>query len=184
MQDIQVDIGVKNEDGFFVVDGFVALPDVPTDLGTLNPGGVLLQQWELVPGELGITDPAGEVFLVQAQIIYTYTGQTFTTTTTPVPITVLPHSSWPGSVPSAVLSDKNATVGGPINTANGNYTYSQSTPGLPTVADPLRLEWTFNSLQVGAHPDFDPITTTLGAGWDPQLRFCDCRLGIYDWGMG
>jgi len=86
-----------------------------------------------------------------------------------------------GECPFCGLSDKNATVGGPINTANGNYHYSQSAPGIPTIANPLRLAWSFNSLQVGAHPDFAPVTTTLGLAWthnyDLRLTISDLRLG-------
>jgi RHS repeat-associated protein len=78
-----------------------------------------------------------------------------------------------GECPICGQGDKYATAGGPINTGNGNYTYQQSTPAIPTVSDPLQLQWTYNSLNSGAYPDpslalrtsLPATTSALGVGW-------------------
>ncbi|MBX3057672.1 MAG: DUF11 domain-containing protein, partial [Anaerolineae bacterium] len=61
--------------------------------------------------------------------------------------------------------DTCAEVGGPIVTGNGNYTYRQSTPRIPTVGTPLEFTWTYNSINTGINPGFPVISSTLGAGW-------------------
>ncbi len=70
-------------------------------------------------------------------------------------------------------------MGGPINTANGNYHYEQRTPAIPTVGEPLQFIWSYNSLQSGAFPDMKAITTTLGVGWTHNY---DLRLTGFDIG--
>lgn len=300
VEDIHVDIEARGPDGLAVVDGFAVIPPVPTALGDLPNGSVLEQQWTLVPGDLGITDPNGEVYALRAQIVYTMSGQVFTTTL-PEQITILPqprirltysHSQpdsggdfyvqvkadnqgyglarkfkldlnqvttlgdldmngrslifdlkqttldgvaqpnvyifdfgdlqpgqkktgrWDIGVrasdgaplvnqrvtgfevtcrhlpyegvelssliancgpvnqyfladecPFCGISEKNAVVGGPINTGNGNYTYSQNTPSIPTVGNPLQFQWTYNSLGSGASPLLPAAGSRLGPGW-------------------
>ncbi len=56
-------------------------------------------------------------------------------------------------------------VGGPINTANGNYTYRQGMPAIHAVGDPLQFEWTYNSLNTGISAELPVLTSTLGTGW-------------------
>ncbi len=91
VQNIRVDIRARNAYSQTVVDGFVAIPEVPTELGTLAVGSSLVKEWTLIPGELGITDPAGEMYAIDAQIVYTYNSVVYTTTTLPALITVLPQ---------------------------------------------------------------------------------------------
>lgn len=61
--------------------------------------------------------------------------------------------------------ERNLPVGGPINTANGNYTYGQSTPSMGTGCDALRATWTYNSLNSGAFPALPATSSPLGVGW-------------------
>lgn len=70
-----------------------------------------------------------------------------------------------GECPFCGNDDKYKIVGSGLNTANGNYTYRQSTPALLTLAEPLRLEWIYNSLTSGAHPDLPASGSVLGLGW-------------------
>jgi uncharacterized repeat protein (TIGR01451 family)/CSLREA domain-containing protein len=69
--------------------------------------------------------------------------------------------------------DKNLYVGGPINTANGNYDYRQAAPAVPTVGSPLQFAWSYNSFNSGAHPGLPPFTSSLGVGWGHNF---DLRL--------
>ena len=287
-------------DGFAVVNGFAVTPTLPTTLGDLQPGGNLIGEWLIVPGELGITDTNGAIYNLDAQMVYTITGEVYTTTTYPRSILVYPqpyvrldfaHSQpdengdfeveisaendgygtarhlaidlsqvsalsdldgndrsllfelkettidgeqqenqylfnfgdlqpgerqvgrWligvstsdglelkeplitgfevgcqhqpylglelsallncgqinqpylTGDCPFCGLSETSVEVGGPINTSNGNYTYRQSTPSIPTVSDPLQLRWTYNSLNSGVDSDFPLLSSALGVGW-------------------
>lgn len=67
--------------------------------------------------------------------------------------------------PFCGIGGANLKIGGPINTANGNYTYRQSTPSINTAAIPLQFTWTYNSLNTGVSPDFPVLSSTLGLGW-------------------
>jgi RHS repeat-associated protein/uncharacterized repeat protein (TIGR01451 family) len=63
------------------------------------------------------------------------------------------------------LVERQRILGGPINTANGNYAYIQSHPSLPTIGAPLAFSWTYNSLNSGAYPDLPAFGSPMGVGW-------------------
>lgn len=300
LQDVTINMEARAENGLAVVNGFAVTPTLPTHLGDLNGDGALAGEWLIVPGDLGITDTAGAVYNLRAQIVYTLTGQVYTVTTIPQLITVYPqpyvqlmyshtqpddegdfyveisarndgyglarhlkldlsevttlgdldgngrslifeleeailngqaqpleyifdfgdmepgeeaigrwrigvyasdgmpltnqivtgfdvackHEPYRGLELSALINcgdnnqsyltddcpfcgmgDGNSQVGGPINTANGNYTYRQSTPRLNTAASPLQFTWTYNSLNTGISPEFPVLSSALGLGW-------------------
>lgn len=299
VEDISVTIEVRDENGL-VSEGFAVLPDVPTALADLAPGGSTSQSWLIIPDDLGITEAAGAVYDVRAQIRYRWNGQVYTTSTIPRPITVLPqphvrlyfahtqpdasgdftvavmarndgygtarnlaldlsqltavtdldgngrsllfelqetavngnpaprtyafhfgdlapeatitgtlrigvsasdgapltnqivtgfdvsceHLPYQGvelsplltcenlgqiylthECPVCDLSQTSEMVGGPINTANGNYTYRQQAPRLSTVGPALQFSWIYNSLQSGIAPGYAAFSSTLSAGW-------------------
>ena len=64
-----------------------------------------------------------------------------------------------------INADRCEEVGGPINTANGNYTYRQGAPAVHAVGDPLQFEWTYNSLNTGISTEIPVLTSSLGTGW-------------------
>ncbi|MCP4424856.1 MAG: hypothetical protein GY803_10215, partial [Chloroflexi bacterium] len=303
VEDITIDIEARDENGLAVVNGFAVTPTLPTLLGDLPDGGSLVGEWLIVPGGLDITDTNGAVYDIRAQIVYTWNGNVYTTTTVPQPITVYPqpyvrlnyshtqpdengdfyveisarndgygaarnlvldlsdvtvlddldgngrsllfelkettmdgvpvgggileyafrfediepgqtktgrwligvsasdglpltnqvvtgfkvsceHLPYQGLTLSPLLNcgetvqpylthdcpfcgmgDTSATVGGPINTGNGNYAYQQSTPRINTVGNPLQFTWTYNSLNSGIDPDFPLLSSALGLGW-------------------
>ncbi len=66
------------------------------------------------------------------------------------------------------MVERQRVLGGPINTANGNYAYSQGMPALPTVGEPLAFAWTYNSLNSGAYPGIPATGSALGTGWSHQ----------------
>lgn len=70
-------------------------------------------------------------------------------------------------VPECTLANDDTCeeVGGPINTANGNYTYQQSTPVIHAVGDPLFFAWNYSSLNTGVSTEFTVLTSALGTGW-------------------
>jgi RHS repeat-associated protein len=77
--------------------------------------------------------------------------------------------------PFCGIQDKNRQIGGPINTFNGNYDYSQSTPRLATASTPLQFTWMYNSLNSGASPDLPAVNSSLGVGWSHNY---DLRLDL------
>ncbi len=71
--------------------GFVIQPIVPTALGGLTPGESRVASWTLIPDDLGITEPDGRNYTVQAHLSYLIDGVLYTLHTQPVPITVKPQ---------------------------------------------------------------------------------------------
>ena len=91
IEDVQVDVVIRDEGGTPVGSGFLITPTVPTFLGTISPYGTKAGEWTIVPGELGITDPDGAPYTVSAVFSYIVGGVYYTKETEPVPITVKPQ---------------------------------------------------------------------------------------------
>src|SRR5690606_2653935 len=62
-------------------------------------------------------------------------------------------------------AEKHLFVGGTTNTANGNLSYAQSGPSVPTAGSDLQLTWEYNSLNSGAYPNLSSYGGSLGTGW-------------------
>lgn len=69
-----------------------------------------------------------------------------------------------------IEADKCEEVGGPINTANGNYTYRQGTLGVHAVGEPLQFVWTYSSLSTDISDELPVLTSSLGTGWTHNYR--------------
>jgi YD repeat-containing protein len=80
--------------------------------------------------------------------------------------------------PFGCSSDRQNSVGGPINTRTGNYHYDRQDISIPALGGPLYFERSYNAQAVGVY------TTTLGPGWthnyDVSLTFPDDPGGEED----
>ena len=76
------------------------------------------------------------------------------------------------------MAERTRILGGPINTATGNYSYVQEGFDLATMGDPLSFNWVYNSLNAGTFSGSPPIDTPLGRGWTYDYNmWLDLRPG-------
>ena len=90
IENVSIDVVLRDANGLDRSAGFDLIPETPTDLGTISVGGSQTQEWFLLPSLLGVTNPEGELFQASAAITYTWGGNSFTVETVPEAITVYP----------------------------------------------------------------------------------------------
>lgn len=90
IEDVSVDVILRDDSGIDRSTAFELIPQTPTALGSIPVGGSSAQEWFILPASLGVTSPEGEAFQASAEITYTWGGNTFTVETVPESITVYP----------------------------------------------------------------------------------------------
>lgn len=136
------------------------------NFGDLEPGESKIGRWTVAvttTDSLPLNDPVITGFRVACKHL-DYRGLTLSSLIVDCG-EIIQYTVYPNDCPFYNAGETIAVVGGPINTANGNYAYAQSMPAIPTVSDPLQFTWSYNSLNSGAYPDLPPFTSTLGLGW-------------------
>lgn len=135
--------------------------DYALEFGDLQPGEVITGQWVIGVG-------AADGTILTEQLV---TGFRLSCSHKPYlglelsPLLECGNYEQPILTQDCPFCKDPTSVGGPINTENGNYDYRQSTPQIATAGNPLRFTWTYNSLNSGIDPEIPLITSTLGNGW-------------------
>jgi uncharacterized repeat protein (TIGR01451 family) len=90
LEAISTDIRLVDPSGVDRTADFIITPTVPTALGTTPVGGSTTQEWLLVPTNLDVISPTGQILNVRAAITYTWEGAVYSIETLPEEITVYP----------------------------------------------------------------------------------------------